>query len=167
MFRIAASLGHERVLEKLTDFYQLGSTGKEWLDIARLHKAVTFNNENLLKSLIAHGVDPDVADPYGNTPLLRAVEVDSEVMVQMLLSAGSLPNGGPKCKESPLCEATRRGCFEIAKILVDAGASIDFVNDQGKTPAVLAKENGHILVFKYLEQCKLKQAKAGREASGS
>ena len=112
-------------------------------------------------------MNPNVANSYGETPLVRAVELDREVMAQMLLSAGTLPDGGPKDKDSPLCEAARQGRSTITKISVDAGASINFVNDRGKTPAMIIIEKRQILIFKYLDQHKLKQGRLGRERSES
>ena len=167
IFRIAASVGNERFLEKLTYFCKLGNTPEEWLDIARLRNAVGSDDRDKLKSLLARGVDPDVADPYGETPLFLAAILGLEVAAQMLLSAGALPDGGPDCKNSPLCRAAKFGRYEVVQILLDAGASIDFVNDQGKTPAMIAKERGRILVLKYLDQHKLKQERVAREPSES
>ena len=175
MFLIAASCGHERLLQKLTDFCKIGSTPEKWLDIARLSNAVVEDDLVLLESLLARGVNPNVANPAGETPLVRAVQenyrretqANCEIVVQMLLSAGALPDGGPACQDSPLCKAADDGCYEVVKILIDAGASIDFVNKEGKTPAMLAKERGNILVLKYLEQYKLKQGMLGRETPES
>ena len=139
MFKIAASRGDERLLQKLTEFCELEKAPEELLDIARLRNAACQGNEHLLKTLLERGVAPDIASP----------------------------DGGPNLKSSPLCQAAKYGHFEIAKTLLDAGASIDFEDDEGNTPAMLAKAYQHILVFKYLDQCRIEQEKRKQETTTS
>ena len=162
MFKIAASLGKEDLLGKLSNFCQLKYTPEKWLDIARLRNAVKTDDIYQLKSLIGRGVEPDVASPDGVTPLVAAIWSENEVAVQMLLSAGASPAGGPMLKFSPLCWAAEYGYYDIVKKLVNAGASINFRDEEGKTPSMIAKSYGQIRVFKYLEQCRIEQ-EGGRE----
>ena len=92
-------------------------------------------------------MEPDVADPDGETPLVEAAWGNKQGAVRMLLSAGALPDGGPTLKRSPLCRATGYGHYEMAKILMDAGASIRFRDDRGEAPAMLAKKEGRIRIL--------------------
>ena len=162
MFRIAASLGDADLLGELSKFCQLENSPEKWLDIARLRNAVKNWVTYELKSLIERGVELDVASPNGETPLVEAIWYDNEVAVQMLLSAGASPDGGSMLKISPLCCAATAGRYDSARMLVNAGASIDFRDKWGKTPSMIAKENGHFRIFKYLEQCRIEQ-EGGRE----
>lgn len=157
MFKISASYGNERLLEKLSMFCGLESTLNKWLDIARLFNAATSGDVDLLRTLLRCGVEPDVASPDGVTPLVVAAEWQHEEAVQLLLSAGALPDGGPNLNSSPLCRAAEFGLYDMVEILVNAGASLDIKDDRGRTPAMLAKSRGHILVFKHLEQCRREQ----------
>lgn len=167
MFRIAASLGNEYLLEQLSKFCGLESTPERWLDIARLHNSAYWAQNDLLKTLIGRGSDPDVASPHGATPLVQAAWKGNEVGVQLLLSAGALPDGGPTLKYSPLCWAVAYGHYDVVKILVDAGASINFRDEEGRTPSMIAKQYRHFRVLKYLEERRIKQEGAGREVSES
>ena len=167
MFRIAACVGGESLLDRLSSFCELENIPEKWLDVARLYNAAIFGDNNLLKVLLGRGVEPNVASPDGRTPLVAATRRDKETTVQLLLSAGALPDGGPNLKRSPLCLAARYGYIEMAKTLVNAGASLDFKDEEGRTPSMLAKVKGKILVFKYLEQCRKEQERKGREASNS
>ena len=162
MFKIAASLGNERLLGKLSNFCQLKYTPEKWLDIARLHNAVVSHDTYQLKRLIGRGVEPDIANPNGKTPLVMATVNRNEAAVQMLLSAGASPDGGPMLRCSPLCHAAYWGRYYTVRMLVNAGASINFRDENGKTPSMRAKENRRFLVFKYLEQCRIEQ-EGGRE----
>ena len=148
-------------------FCELENIPEKWLDVVRLYRAAESGDDVLLKVLLGRGVDPNVASPDGRTPLVVAAGWNYETAVQMLLSAGALPDGGPNLKRSPLCRAAHYGWIEMAKILVNAGASLDFKDEKGRTPSMIAKANGNILVFKYLEQCRKEQERRGSEASNS
>ena len=167
MFRIAASLSNELLLKRLADFCKLESIPRTWLDIAQLCKAACTRNNALLASLLARGVAPDVASSDGDTPLTAAVRLRNEEGLQILLSAGASPDGEPGLTSSPLCFAAEYDHYDTVKILVNAGASIDFKDDEGRTPSMLAKENGNILILKYLDQCRKERERAGQEASKS
>ena len=166
-FRIAASRGNENLLQSFSQFCGLKSSPEKWLDLARLYNAAEEGKNDLLKTLVGRGVDPDVASPDGMTPLGLATRRDNEVGVQLLLSAGALPDGGPTLRYSPLCEAAEYGRYDMVKILVNAGASINFRDEKGRTPSMIAKQRKHFRVFKYLEECRIKQEGAGREISES
>ncbi len=86
-----------------------------------------------------------------------------EEEVQILLAAGASPNGGPLSKDSPLCEAARSNDYYMVKILVNAGASINSRDPEGRTPSMIAKARGRMLIFKYLEQCRMEQERQGQE----
>lgn len=145
LFRTTASLGHKRVLEQLAGFSQIESAPEKWLTIARLYNAADRGNNDRAKALLANGLEPNVADPYGETPLVKAVLREFEVAVQMLLSGGAFPDGGPSCESSSLHKVVLNGHYGVLKILVDAGASIDFGSHRAKTPARPAEKYGEIL----------------------
>ena len=157
MFMIAASRGNENHLDKLSKLCGFNSTPEEFFNIAQLRGAMLQENDDLLQSLLESGVEFDFENPDGETPLMRAVWLENEMATQMLLAAGALLDGGPMLKNSPLCVAAKRGHYEIARILVNAGASINFRNDKGQTPLMLAKSHERFLVLKYLEQCRIEQ----------
>lgn len=136
----------------LAVFCQLERVPGKWLDTAQLYDAASRPIDGVLKSLLGRGVEPDVAGPDGETPLVEAAWGNKQGAVRKLLSAGALPDGGPTLKRSPSCRAAGYGHCEMAKILVDAGASIRFRDDWGETPAMLAKKEGRIRIFKHLEQ---------------
>ena len=167
VFRTAACLGNERLLDRLSKFCGLENIPEKWLDVERLFSAAESGDDGLLKVLLGRGVKPNVARSDGRTPLVEAAQWGGDTVVQLLLSAGAWPDGGPNLKRSPLCYAAEYGSIEIAKILVNAGASLDFKDEEGRTPSMIAKSKGQILVFKYLEQCRKEQERKGRETPNS
>ena len=167
IFKIAASLGGERFLDKLSKFCEFESTPEKWRDIARLYNPTNDQNYDILETLLESGVDPNMANPDGTTPLVLAARLDNQEKVKMLLAAGASPDGGPNLKRSPLCLAVLRDDYDMVEILVNAGASLDFKNDKGQTPSMIAKSRGHILIFKYLEQSRMQQERVGRQTPES
>lgn len=166
LFRLAACRWNGDLLLKLSEFCELKSTPEEWLDIAQLYKVIHRYETRILKTLLGRGVDPNVAGPNGLTPLAAATQCNNEVAVQMLLSAGALPDGNPMSKRSPLFKAAQGGRYDIVRMLVNAGASINFRDKNGMTPSRIALLNGKIRVFKYLEQCR-KEQEGGQETPKS
>ena len=166
VFRIAATSGEEH-LQKLSEFCELQSVPEKWLDISRLHGAVYPENEGLLKLLLTRGVEPNVSSPRGETPLVKAVWAKNQVAVQMLLSAGASPDGGPMLEWTPLCQASREGDYYMVKILVNAGASVNFRDSRGRTPAMIALDRRHFVIFSFLEQSRVEQERGGRETPKS
>lgn len=151
IFKIAASAGSESDLHRLSEYCEMESTPEEWLDIARMFNAAKDDKVDRLKDLLDRGVNPDVSSPKGKTPLLRASLKGNKLAVQMLLSAGAAPDP-IWYQHTPLCYAARYGEYEMVKLLVEGGASLDFRNEEGYTPAMIARDNGHLKIFRYLEQ---------------
>ena len=167
MFKIAASFETEEFLDKLSKFCELESTPEKWCDIARLYNPANNQNYDILETLLESGVDLNMANPDGTTPLVLAARCNNQEKVKMLLSAGALPDGGPNLKRSPLCLAAFWGYYDMVEILVNAGASLDFRDDKGQTPSMIAKSRGYILIFKYLEQSRMQQERVGRQTPES
>ncbi|MFN0106925.1 MAG: ankyrin repeat domain-containing protein [Bryobacteraceae bacterium] len=90
-----------------------------------LQIAVVHSNNDMAKSLLAHGADPAAVDGNGNTTLMWAVggEVPNPAMIDELLKLGADPNVKNKMGESALTWAFRRGNMEAAARLKAAGAT--------------------------------------------
>ena len=161
IFKIAASVGEEGFLDELSKFCGLEDTLEKWCDIAWLYDPANDQNYDILETLLESGVDPNMANPDGTTPLVLAAECNNQEKVKMLLAAGASPDGGPNLKYSPLYLAAFQDHYDMVEILVNAGASLDFRDDEGQTPSMIAKSRGCILIFKYLEQSRMQQERVG------
>jgi len=89
--------------------------------------------------LLRLGGDPNIQDAGGHTPLYRlANECASEAgpdVVRILVKAGADVNAcGGVTRATPLHMAARRGFVEIARALLDCGASTEARDRKGDTP---------------------------------
>lgn len=105
---------------------------------------------NSAKTLLALGADPNSQDKYaGSSPLMEAAGIlltdslqygSNPKYLKLLLKYGGDPNAeqkGPRppgygVRETPLLEACSSGYLDLVKLLVDAGAKINYNN--GQTP---------------------------------
>src|ERR1700691_4644953 len=92
-----------------------------------LMNAISGGDLKTMESLLSAGVDPNLPDPHGQTPLYLAMRFDQPAVVELLLTSHADPNA-PVRKNAgqysvpPLQYATQSGNFRIASILIAAGA---------------------------------------------
>jgi ankyrin repeat protein len=122
------------------------------------------------KALLAHGAKVDARESWhGETALMWAAAQKHPEMMSTLIAAGAdvnamstvvkwerqttaeprekwLPIGG----FTPLMFASREGCVECLKVLIDAKANVNQADPDGITPMVNALMNGHTDVAAYL-----------------
>ncbi len=104
-----------------------------------------------VKKFIAEGVDVNVADGSGRTPLLEAVWAGHIDVVKFLVEKGAKVDLADKVGYTPLMRACEEGHLQVVTYLIGKGAS---VNSRGKvkgtTPLMLAAEQGHVKVLEAL-----------------
>jgi ankyrin repeat protein len=113
------------------------------------------------KLLLKKGAKVDAAEKVrGQTALMWAAAQSQPAMVKLLVASGADVNaattintnqrqvsGEPRAQYrpaggfTPLMFAARQGCAECAKILVEAGAKVDYTDPEGVTPLILAVNN--------------------------
>ena len=88
-----------------------------------------------------------------HTPIILAADRGNNFVVEMLLKAGAKvdPFTEPSA-QSALQHATYRNNFKLVKILVKAGADVNFqaVDKTGDTALHVAVSNGNIEIINYL-----------------
>jgi ankyrin repeat protein len=89
-----------------------------------------------VKELVAHGADVNA----------RAMINDWPAMVSSEPRALYKPLGGL----TPLLYATREGCFDCVKTLVEGGAKLNMADPEGITPLIMATWNAHFDIAAYL-----------------
>ena len=114
-------------------------------DFTLLHMAAYEGNEELVLSLIADGVNPDVRGRKGYAPLhITAFDGKGKAeMAKTLIAAGADPNVKNDDGNTPLHLAAVNGLTELAKALVDAGANPEARNGNRTTPIEIALHENH------------------------
>jgi hypothetical protein len=104
-----------------------------------LHEAAAAGSPGMVELLLSFGIDPNVPDSGGHTPLYSvgnecALEGAGSV-VRTLVKAGADVNTNDGVKRcTALHMAARRGHVEIAEALLDCGARLEARDSMGDTP---------------------------------
>ena len=80
------------------------------------------------------GIDPNVRDAHGNTPLIAACQNGAGRVAKLCLRRGADVNAVNAKKNGALHFAARFGFDALARWLVDNGADKRAVNENGKKP---------------------------------
>jgi len=90
------------------------------------------NTKEAVEMLIANGLDVDLVDNLGTTPLSRkANSLDKEDILELLIAHGADVNG--KGKQVPLIQAAMGGREKHAEILINHGADVNAQDDRQQT----------------------------------
>ncbi len=157
VIKAAALSRQEKNLLVLSAHCKIAEIPARWLNLARLSRAVCHAMDHhvdydqdadygieMVKELLAQGVEPDVADTDGRTMLSHAVRGGHELVVQALLSAEANPNHQDKQGVVvTLIEAAAKGYCEIVKILLSHGANPNLEDRRRRTPLSEAARVGH------------------------
>lgn len=117
-----------------------------------LHFAAFFNRPAMARELIQRGADIEAVakNPMKVTPLHSAAAAHSAEIVRLLLERGANPNAPQQSRWTALHAAAQNGEAEMVRDLIKYHADAKATNDDGKTPADLAKEKGHEAIAKML-----------------
>jgi hypothetical protein len=132
-----------------------------------LMMAVMNKNYNSVKTLAELGADPNMQDNYeGSSPLMEAARIggggfvhtdDDPRYLELLIKHGGDVNEeekGPRkqgnaVRETPLLIACDEGNLQYAKILVNAGANVNYVNEYGSNTlyGAIVAENPDLVLY--------------------
>lgn len=169
LFRAAAGSGAVGILKVLSKYRGLAEVPNKWLDLARLHDAVDSYPSgsidrkvrptrdidlelDLVKELLAQGVEPDAPDGRGQTPLMHAAILGNILTAKALLSAGADANSQDRQGRTPLFFAASGGHYGIVEILLalPTGPNADSKDRRGQTPLCFAAAGGHYGIVEML-----------------
>lgn len=110
---------------------------------AQLWDDLTYTTHNdraeIAKWLLELGADPNIANHYKESILQTAAERGATQVVKVLLDAGADVSAEDKFQSQAISVAAN---VEIARLLVEAGADIDYVSGEGYTRLRYAAESG-------------------------
>lgn len=110
-----------------------------------LELAIETDQPEVASLLLARGLNPNLKDEQGETPLHRALSGRGRVL-RVLLKAGASPDLVDHEGRTPLHRAAALGMVEAARHLLEAGASPERTDQEGNTPLHLAAEADEELV---------------------
>lgn len=131
----------KRIGEDPSALYRVDECRKHW---SLLHYATEANRLEVVKYLVEAGINVDVVDDDGMTPLFAAAESGEAYVLAYLLSEGANPNAkDSRWGSTPLHEASSKNNIEAAKFLIEYGADINARETEcDETPLRLVESNG-------------------------
>ncbi|KAF5519285.1 Ankyrin repeat and SAM domain-containing protein 3 [Colletotrichum aenigma] len=145
----AAGIGHEgMVSEALGQITDRHGSNLPFL-AGPLLQAASKGRDNIVRLLLQHGADPNVADASGTTPLCQASENGHEQVVRVLLEFGEVnSNVTDPCGRTPLWHAANNGHELVVMALLEQGARPEKGASAHGTTLERAIHNGHDLVVR-------------------
>ena len=116
---------------------------REYEDFNLIHKAAWRGNNKCLLMAIEAGIDVDLKDGRGWTPLHNAVWREEPQCVKTLLDAGADINAVNINGDTPLHLAALYDQTEEALLLVKAGADINIRDNSDMTAIEIAARSNH------------------------
>ena len=95
-----------------------------------------------LVASIYPSIDFDVADDFGDTPLISAVKTHNSAMVSRLIALGANPNAKNVLddQDSPLHYACLEADLPTIRVLLAAGGDVNAENQQHVTPLMYSRQ---------------------------
>ncbi len=115
-----------------------------------LFTAVEKNRADIVKVMLEHGVDVDLASLEKVTPLMAAAYSGNSEIVELLLNKKPKLEEEDRVHKSALIYACGMGNTQVANQLINAGAKIDAAYADALTPLMWAAGQGHLDTVKLL-----------------
>src|SRR6058998_3399592 len=123
--------------------------------------SIPYNREALVEHLrsgdplivdlfMAAGMDPDVRDANGVTPLMRFAMEGNGDAVQRLIAKGADVKAKDNTGSTALMAATGYGRTPVVQLLIDNGADVNAQTEDGGTALMQAALNGYPAIAKLL-----------------
>lgn len=144
---------HPEIINVLT---AAGANPNSKAECSDLMRAVMIGHVETVNALIAAGAKPDVVSRYGLTPLMLAAFRGHEKTAKALIQASphNTLNMTDENGNSALSTALSYKHFEVAKLLIEAGADITISNKQGATAKTLNTDAAIASLLKRKEEKK-------------
>ncbi len=113
-------------------------------------RAVELGNEKAIELFLKAGVDINLQNKAGWTPLMVAIFTSSESAANMLIDAGAKTDVQDARGYGPLHWAAYRGFQSVTRRLLEGGVPADLKSNAGLTPLLQAAAMGHTGVAREL-----------------
>jgi len=116
-----------------------------------LHGAVVGARPEVVRPLVAAGLDPNAGGPEGRPPLALAAQRGNLALVEALLDAGASAGATDRMGNSALLIAASYGHEPVVRLLVARKGSVTGANARGDTALDVARREGHGSLAAFLE----------------
>lgn len=117
----------KEMIKNVSDINFRGPVGE-----TALHHAAHFSDEEIIDLMLERGADPSLKDDGNCTPLWFAAQNNKAKIVKRLLEEKiDIDVKDKQFEFTPLMIAAQNGNYEIAELLVAAGADKEITSDQG------------------------------------
>ncbi|MFC1793591.1 ankyrin repeat domain-containing protein [Planctomycetota bacterium] len=124
--------------QELVEFFvSKGATAPEF------HLAACLGDLDRVKSFVKEGVDVDVKDEAGWTPLCWAASTAEEEVAEFLIGKGAAIDARTNNNRTPLHQAATAGAAKLTSLLISKGADSNARDDGNGTPLHSAAAGGH------------------------
>ncbi|MDX1512782.1 MAG: ankyrin repeat domain-containing protein [Gammaproteobacteria bacterium] len=124
-------------------------------DWTALMVASAKGHDEAIRVLLENGANANVADVYGWTPLMRAVYQNRYAAVAVFLENGDIRlDAVDETGSTALHHAAAEGHLEIARLLLNKGATLRATNAEGLTPLAIARKLEQDAMVRFLESWK-------------
>lgn len=120
--------------------------------LSGIHIASVFGLESIILELLKKGVNINIQDATGWTPLTWAVSKGCVSAARLLLLKGGDGLLGDKSGRLPIHHAAQLGYKDMAELLVKCNSNLNQKNKLGESPLHLAAFEGHVEVVRFLLQ---------------
>lgn len=127
-----------------TDGHEMAYSQSDQTDELTLMQQVEANNLEGVRALITKGVVIDAPNAKGETPLLRATQLNYVDIANVLLHAGANVNKQSTNQDSPFLYACAQGRTAILLSMLNYKPDIKVLNRYGGNGLISAAEKGHI-----------------------
>ena len=123
--------------------------------VERLAKAARTGDIKTAENLLENGINPNLPDRYGKTPLYYAASFNETQVVELLLASHADPNAKAMERETDfpatsLQSAASMGNLHMASLLIGAGARVNMAGLTGRTALHFAVIGTHLDMIGYL-----------------
>ena len=119
-----------------------------------LHIAARYGHIHVLEMLVEEGLDVEIGDDEGCTPLQYAAACGQLESLRTLLRLGRRESMTKVAgaRGTPLHQAVERGDKDIVSLLLSEGCPINVVDNKGRSVLHYAARYGHIHILEMLEE---------------
>lgn len=117
-----------------------------------LSLAASLGSRELVQALLSRGAKANPADPETAAPLTMALSFGHEPIARLLVENGADVNAGDggAFEPRPLVLAAANGWGPLVTLMIDKGANVGHVSEDGITALAGAAEGGHVSILELL-----------------